>query len=172
MQPFRQSMRSHGGYEGPAGNRTIARANDLTRKGQATLDLLDQVADTMSASEERLEARLLQALDQLKTAEDRISVLTARASQAESRASEAEKWLSRLHDEMEIKLASGIQSSEGRMADLAPSGKVPDEVDIRRLPNDDHVESAGAGHGIPTEILLPAEEWGEKRFDLKKILNG
>ncbi|MGZ6006706.1 MAG: hypothetical protein ACXWKS_04520, partial [Rhizomicrobium sp.] len=65
-----------------------------------------QVADTISATENRIETLLVRALEQLKTMEDRNRELEARAIEAENRAREAEKWLMRLHVEMEDKLTS------------------------------------------------------------------
>jgi hypothetical protein len=82
------------------------RDGELTRKGQAALDLVSQVADTISATENRIETLLVRALEQLKTMEDRNRELEARAIEAETRAREAEKWLMRLHVEMEDKFTS------------------------------------------------------------------
>jgi hypothetical protein len=118
-------MWPHPGYEGLSANHLVSRENDLTRKGQAALDLIDQIADTISATEDRLEVRLLQALDQLKTAEDRNGILTVRATEAESRASEAVKWLRRLHDEVEAKLASQIQGSDNWATKPVPPEQAP-----------------------------------------------
>ena len=117
MEPFRQSMRPRSslGVENilrmgrsepaPAAHPAI-REGELTRKGQAALDLVHQVADTISATENRIETLLVRALEQLKTMEDRNRELEARVVEAESRAREAEKWLLRLHLEMEDKLTS------------------------------------------------------------------
>jgi hypothetical protein len=117
MDPFRQSMRPRSSLAGaenilrigrgeqPQGN-TVARDGELTRKGQAALDLVSQVADTISATENRIETLLVRALEQLKTMEDRNRVLEARVVEAETRAREAEKWLMRLHVEMEDKFTS------------------------------------------------------------------
>jgi hypothetical protein len=102
----------HIGRDQPTTAKHSARDNDLAHKGQAALDLVHRVADTMSANENRIEALLVQALNQLKSAEDRNSALTARATQAEGRASEAVKWLKRLHDEMEAKLGSRDKPSQ------------------------------------------------------------
>jgi hypothetical protein len=117
MDPFRQSMRPRSslagaenilrigrGEQAPANS--VARDGELTRKGQAALDLVGQVADTISATENRIETLLVRALEQLKTMEDRNRALEARAVQAETRAREAEKWLMRLHVEMEDKFTS------------------------------------------------------------------
>jgi hypothetical protein len=118
MEPFRQSMRPRSSLSGvenilrmgrddmaPAAHPPI-RDGELTRKGQAALDLVHQVADTISATENRIETLLVRALEQLKTMEDRNRVLEARAVEAENRAREAEKWLLRLHVEMEDKFTS------------------------------------------------------------------
>ena len=115
MESFSHSVRPLGGCEVPenilrieGGEQTSvdpARDNALARKGEAVLDLIHEVADTMSAKEKRIEAALQQILDQIKGAEDRNRVLTVRVTQAESRASEAVKWLKRLHDEIEAKFA-------------------------------------------------------------------
>jgi len=118
MEPFRQSMRPRSSLSGvenilrmgrgepaPAAQPAI-REGELTRKGQAALDLVHQVADTISATENRIETLLVRALEQLKTMEDRNRELEARVVEAESRAREAEKWLLRLHLEMEDKLTS------------------------------------------------------------------
>ncbi|MGZ5924153.1 MAG: hypothetical protein ACXWK2_06235 [Rhizomicrobium sp.] len=117
MEPFRQSMRPRSSLAGvenilrmgrgePAPASPVNRDGELTRKGQAALDLVHQVADTISATENRIETLLVRALEQLKTMEDRNRELEARAIEAENRAREAEKWLMRLHVEMEDKLTS------------------------------------------------------------------
>jgi len=116
MDSFRQPTRPRslsgaenilriGRGEQPAPN-PVLRDGELSRKGQAALDLVHQVADTISATENRIETLLVRALEQLKTMEDRNRVLEARAVEAESRAREAEKWLLRLHVEMEDKFTS------------------------------------------------------------------
>jgi hypothetical protein len=117
MEPFRQSMRPRSGIAGaenilrigreqpPAAN-PVVRDAELSRKGQAALDLVAQVADTISQTENRIETLLVRALEQLKTMEDRNKVLEERAVAAETRAREAEKWLMRLHLEMEDKFTS------------------------------------------------------------------
>ena len=113
MESFSQSVRPVGGCEDPerilrirgTERTSVDRADALARRGQAVLDLIHEVADTMSAKEKRIEAALQQVLDQIKGAEDRNRVLTVRVTQAESRASEAVKWLKRLHDEIEAKFA-------------------------------------------------------------------
>ena len=117
MEPFRQSMRPRSGLAGaenilrigrgeqPPANPAV-RDGELTRKGQAALDLVSQVADTISATENRIETLLVRALEQLKTMEDRNRALEERTLQAEARAREAEKWLMRLHVEMEDKFTS------------------------------------------------------------------
>src|SRR5882724_4851249 len=95
MEPFRQSMRPRSSLAGaenilrigrgeqPLENQAV-RDGELSRKGQAALDLVSQVADTISATENRIEPLLLRALEQLKTMEDRNRVLEARAVQAET----------------------------------------------------------------------------------------
>ena len=117
MEQFRQSTRPRSSLAGaenilrigrgeqPQAN-SVARDGELTRKGQAALDLVSQVADTISATENRIETLLVRALEQLKTMEDRNRVLEERATAAEARAREAEKWLMRLHVEMEDKFTS------------------------------------------------------------------
>lgn len=123
MEQFRQSMRPRSSLAGAENILRIGRGEqpqasaalrdgELMRKGQAALDLVHQVADTISATENRIETLLVRALEQLKTMEDRNRVLEARALQAETRAREAEKWLMRLHVEMEDKFTSwkGAQS--------------------------------------------------------------
>jgi hypothetical protein len=116
MEAFRQSTRPRslsgaenilriGRGEQPPAN-PVARDGELTRKGQAALDLVSQVADTINATENRIETLLVRALDQLKQLEDRNRVLEERAAAAEARAREAEKWLMRLHVEMEDKFTS------------------------------------------------------------------
>ena len=117
MEPFRPSARPRSSLTGaenilrigrgeqPKTNSAV-RDGELTRKGQAALDLVSQVADTISATENRIETLLVRALEQLKTMEDRNRLLEARAIEAETRAREAEKWLMRLHVEMEDKFTS------------------------------------------------------------------
>ena len=104
MEPFRQSMRPRSGVaaaenilrigrgEQPQAN-SVVRDAELARKGQAALDLVSQVADTISQTENRIETLLVRALEE-------------RAEAAELRAREAEKWLMRLHVEMEDKFNS------------------------------------------------------------------
>ena len=117
MEPFRQSMRSRNRYadaenilrigrEQQPEASPVVRDGELSRKGQAALDLVAQVADTISQTENRIESLLVRALEQLKTMEDRNKVLEERAIAAEARAREAEKWLLRLHLEMEDKFTS------------------------------------------------------------------
>jgi hypothetical protein len=117
MEPFRQSMRPRSSLAGAenilrigrgeqAATNPVLRDAELSRKGQAALDLVSQVADTISATENRIETLLVRALEQLKTMEDRNRLLEERAVAAETRAREAEKWLMRLHVEMEDKFTS------------------------------------------------------------------
>jgi hypothetical protein len=117
MEAFRQPTRQRSPLAGAENILRIARGEEpmassavrdgeLNRKGQAALDLLSQVADTISATENRIETLLVRALEQLKTMEDRNRVLEERVIEAEARAREAEKWLLRLHGEMEDKFTS------------------------------------------------------------------
>jgi len=116
MDQFRQPSRTRdlagaenilriGRGEQPVPN-AVRREAELSRKGQAALDLVGQVAETINATENRIETLLVRALDQLKQMEERNRALEERAAQAEARAREAEKWLMRLHAEMEDKLVS------------------------------------------------------------------
>jgi hypothetical protein len=89
---------------------------ELTRKGQAALDLVAQVADTISQTENRIETLLVRALEQIKTMEDRNRLLEERAEKAELRAREAEKWLMRLHVEMEDRFTSWTGSPDRKAA--------------------------------------------------------
>jgi hypothetical protein len=132
MEPYRQSMRprsplagaenilriGRGEQAAAPGANSVIRDAELSRKGQAALDLVSQVADTISATENRIETLLVRALEQLKTMEDRNRVLEERAVAAETRAREAEKWLMRLHVEMEDKFTSwkGQQGRGGSSA--------------------------------------------------------
>jgi hypothetical protein len=120
----RQSMRSRSGFSSAesilrSGAENIlrlsresgadiptARDGDVSRKGQAALDLVHQVADTISMTEGRIETLLVRALEQLRTMEERNRALEQRLAQAETRAREAEKWLVRLHVEIEDKFTS------------------------------------------------------------------
>lgn len=117
MEPFRQSTRPRSGLAGAenilrigrgeqAAQSPVLRDAELSRKGQAALDLVSQVADTLSQTENRIETLLVRALEQLKAMEDRNRVLEERAVAAETRAREAEKWLMRLHVEMEDKFTT------------------------------------------------------------------
>jgi hypothetical protein len=117
MEQYRQSARPRSSVAGAEnilrigrGERpptsAVVRDGELTRKGQAALDLVSQVADTINATENRIETLLVRALEQLKAMEDRNRELEARAAEAEARAREAEKWLMRLHVEMEDKFTS------------------------------------------------------------------
>ena len=117
MEPFRQSMRPRSGLAGAenilrigrgeqAAQSAVIRDAELSRKGQAALDLVSRVADTLSQTENRIETLLVRALEQLKAMEDRNRVLEERAVAAETRAREAEKWLMRLHVEMEDKFTT------------------------------------------------------------------
>jgi hypothetical protein len=117
MEPFRQSTRPRSGLAGAenilrigrseqASPNPVLRDAELSRKGQAALDLVGQVADTLSQTENRIETLLVRALEQLKALEDRNRALEERAVAAETRAREAEKWLMRLHVEMEDRFTS------------------------------------------------------------------
>ena len=75
------------------------------RTGQAALDLVQQVAAAIRANEVRTETIVQRAIEELKSAEARIKALEARALEAETRANEAEKWLVRLHQAIQEKLA-------------------------------------------------------------------
>ena len=131
MEPFRQSMRPRPGSAGAENILRIGRGGEapaqipvlrdaeLSRKGQAALDLVSQVADTLSQTENRIETLLVRALEQLKTMEDRNRVLEERAVAAETRAREAEKWLMRLHVEMEDKFTSWKGQQQARGASTA-----------------------------------------------------
>ena len=131
MEPFRQSMRPRstlagaenilriGRGEQPApSTNSLLRDAELSRKGQAALDLVSQVADTISQTENRIETLLVRALEQLKAMEDRNRVLEERTIAAETRAREAEKWLMRLHVEMEDKFTSW-KGQQGRGSSAA-----------------------------------------------------
>ena len=82
------------------------RDGELNRKGQAALDLVNAVADTISVTEGRIETLLARALDQLRTMEERNRSLEQQLKAAEQRAREAEKWLVRLHVAIEDKFTS------------------------------------------------------------------
>lgn len=103
---------------------------DLTRKGGAALELIHQVADTVAQTENQLQSRLMQALDQLQNEEERGDALAARANQAEFRASEAVKWLKRLHDEVEARLVSRGRVSCNARASMS------DELDLQTSSDD------------------------------------
>jgi hypothetical protein len=90
----------------PASGTPAAREGDVNRKGQAALDLVNAVADTITVTEGRIETLLVRALEQLRTMEERNRVLEQRAVHAEARAREAEKWLMRVHVEIEEKFTS------------------------------------------------------------------
>jgi hypothetical protein len=96
----------------------VVRDRDITRKGQAALDMVHQVGDTISAMETRFETHLVQALETLNIAEDRNRALEARAAQAEARALEAEKWLKRVHNAMEDRIISRMRA-QGRCSAAA-----------------------------------------------------
>jgi hypothetical protein len=118
MEPFRSSTRPRsslvsaenilriGRGDQPAPS-TLLRESDVSIKGQRALDLVGQVAETISATEGRIERLLTRALDQLRVMEERNRTLETRAVQAELRAREAEKWLMRLQVEMADKLVPG-----------------------------------------------------------------
>lgn len=93
---------------------------DLGRTAQATLDLVDQVTDNFSVTEQRIEALLTRALDRFRTLEARLSTLEAlnrslerRATQAEARAREAERWIKRVHLQIEQKFKK-LKTARGR----------------------------------------------------------
>jgi hypothetical protein len=129
MDSFRQSTRPRnlsgaenilriGRGEQPAPS-PVSRDGELSRKGQAALDLVGQVAETINATENRIETLLVRALDQLKQMEERNRLLEERAAAAEARAREAEKWLMRLHVEMEDKLVSWKSAQARNLAGSA-----------------------------------------------------
>ena len=104
MEQFRQSKRHRTSVAGAenilrmrrdeeAVFEAFTREGELNRKGQAALDLVSQVADTISATENRIETLLVRALGQLRAMEDRNQELEERAIQAETKAREAERWL-------------------------------------------------------------------------------
>ena len=127
MEPFRQSMRTRTSLAGAENVLRMGRNEgaeetpvppdvELTRKGQAALDLVAQVAESISQTENRIETLLVRALEQIKTMEDRNRALEERAQQAELRAGEAEKWLMRLHLEMEDRFTSWRGQAERKAA--------------------------------------------------------
>jgi hypothetical protein len=87
--------------------------------GQSALDLIHQVAIVITSNEARAEAIVQRAIDELKAAEERIKGLEARALSAEARANEAEKWLVRLHDAIQEKIADG-RIDDARLAPARP----------------------------------------------------
>jgi DNA primase large subunit len=82
-----------------------ARDDRAAHTGQAALDVVQQVAAAIRANEVRTETIVARAIEELKAAEARIRALEARALEAETRANEAEKWLHRLHQAIQEKLA-------------------------------------------------------------------
>lgn len=128
MEPFRQSSRPRSslvsaenilrigrGDRDQVAPSAMLRDSDVAIKGQRALDLVGQVAETISANEGRIERLLTRALDQLRVMEERNRTLEERAVQAELRAREAEKWLMRLQVEMADKLVPG-KPVKGRTA--------------------------------------------------------
>jgi hypothetical protein len=93
-----------------------ARDGEVNRKGQAALDLVNAVADTINVTEGRIETLLVRALEQLRTMEERNRALEQRVAHAETRAREAEKWLVRLHIEIEDKFTSWRTGQPGGAA--------------------------------------------------------
>jgi hypothetical protein len=90
---------------------------DATKhSGQTALDLVHQVAVAIAQNEARAEGIVQRAINELKAAEERIRALETRALNAESRANEAEKWLARLHDAIQEKLADGRLDQARRTA--------------------------------------------------------
>lgn len=120
MEQFRQSKRNRSNAAGAdilrirrdeeAVFEAFTREGELNRKGQAVLDLVSQVADSITTTETRIETLLTRALGQLRTLEERNQELEERAMAAETKAREAEKWLVRLHNEMEAKLTARATS--------------------------------------------------------------
>jgi hypothetical protein len=98
----------------PAGPGRHPPEETIKHTGQSALDLINQVAVVVASNEARAEAILQRAINELKGAEERIRALESRALSAESRANEAEKWLVRLHDAIQEKLA------DGRIDDVHP----------------------------------------------------
>jgi hypothetical protein len=90
----------------PTNEIPTAPGGEVHRKGQAALDLVNAVADTIQVTEGRIETLLVRALDQIRQMEERNRALEQRVQQAETRAREAEKWLMRLHVEIEDKFTS------------------------------------------------------------------
>ena len=82
--------------------------------GQTALDLVHQVAVAIAQNEARAEGIVQRAINELKAAEERIRALETRALSAESRANEAERWLLRLHDAIQEKLADSRLDQAGR----------------------------------------------------------
>ena len=82
--------------------------DDISLRGQATLDVAQQLFGTISTSIKQFEARLARAVEQLNAAEDRHRALEQRANDAEAQAAEAEKWLVLVHEQIGSKFAAWI----------------------------------------------------------------
>ena len=85
-------------------------SDDLAKRGGATLDLVRQLAASVTARESELEAKLNDVLTQLGGAEVRHADLSERASVAEKRSNEAEYWLRQLHAKL-YQVACGERSN-------------------------------------------------------------
>jgi hypothetical protein len=107
MEPSREAEKIVRFARAPGAGASTAGIRDQAAKqtGQAALDLVHQVAAVIKANEARTETIVQRAIEELKAAEARIRALEARALEAETRANEAEKWLMRLHEAIQEKLA-------------------------------------------------------------------
>lgn len=88
------------------------RDNGVGQAGQAALELVNQLATTITENERRSESLIERAVRHMEAAEERIRTLEARAvaaenraATAEARAADAEAWVQRLHQELRDKFA-------------------------------------------------------------------
>ena len=139
MEPFRQSARPRSSLAGAENILRIGRGEararpnpavrdgELTRKGQAALDLVNQVADTISATENRIETLLVRALEQLKTMEDRNRALESARGRARTRARSREVAdAAACRDGRQVHLLEGRAGAPIVRRRLSFSPRVPD----------------------------------------------
>ena len=84
-----------------------------SRLGAASLALVGELAEQISAKHARAEASLTAVLQKLDAEEMRTQELENRISQANSATIEAEVWLTRITDSLELKLGETLRTQRG-----------------------------------------------------------
>ena len=86
--------------------------DSLSRLGQASIAMVDEVCAKISRGHARKEARLTELLQKLDAEEERTKNLQHRISQSSNAVLEAELWLMRVTDAMKLKFAAFDEAHE------------------------------------------------------------